>query len=127
MLLQQAQAAALESGHAFCKFSGPHAALEDLQDEVNELVEAIKENQGKLHVRNEVGDVVFSLINICRQQGIDFEETIEKFASRWLARKSLQEDKIRAAGCDWRTIPPEQNEQIWKQVKKELKQQEYEE
>lgn len=126
-LLQEAQDAAQAAGHNFYSAGGAEAPLISLDEEVAELLEAIRSGHSTAHIRNEVGDVIFCLINICRLNGVDFAGAMNKAAERWLARKSMQEKKIREAGCNWRTIPPEMSGKIWREIKAELKQQEYQE
>ena len=125
-LLIEAQRAALACGHTFTKYTGQtqHELL-DFEDEVRELCEAVRQGHDVIHLRNEIGDVMFHLLNFCRAKGINFDDTLGKFAERWLARKALQEEKILAAGFTWTTIPLEMNEHIWRDVKAELKQKEY--
>lgn len=126
-LLQKAQNAAQAAGHEFCSAYSDEAPLVDLKGEVNELLEAIRSNHSNEHIRNEVGDVIFCLINICRLHGVNFDNAVDKVAERWLTRKSMQEKRIREIGCNWRTIPRELKEEMWKEVKLKLKQSEYSE
>lgn len=124
-LLVQAQKLALANGHTFTKHDGqPFAELLDLEDEVAELAQALRNGEGLRAMHNEMGDVIFSLLNICRASGIDFNAALETFTSRWLARKTLQEQLIFDAGYTWANVPHEVNERIWQQVKAQLKQQE---
>lgn len=123
--LMRAQAAAEDAGHTFYRTKLPHACLDDLLDEVRELDQAIRTNEGHLHVRNEMGDVLFSLVDICRRYNVSFDDALAHMFKRWLARKSLQEKKIKAAGYTWRTVPLELERQFWREVKVELKQSEY--
>lgn len=120
-----AQRAAEAAGHAFYKTTGPNAYIEDFLDEVRELEEAVTQGHSQIHIRNEIGDVIFSLVNICRHHGVDFDEAIHRMTGRWLNRKALQEEKIQSHGYNWRTIPRPLNDQIWKDVKTELKTAEY--
>lgn len=120
-----AQTAAEAAGHAFYTTVGDDAYVIDFLDEVRELEEAIREGHSKNHIRNEIGDVIFSLVNICRHHGIDFDDAVNRMTTRWLNRKALQEQKIEDHGHNWRTIPRPINDQIWKDVKTELKASEY--
>jgi uncharacterized protein YabN with tetrapyrrole methylase and pyrophosphatase domain len=124
-LLQKAQNAAQAAGHQFYGSQSSEGPLVDLEGEVSELLEAIRCNHSTAHVRNEVGDVIFCLINVCRLHGVDFDNAVEKAAERWLTRKSMQEKKLQEAGCNWRTAPKELRERIWREVKTELKNEEY--
>lgn len=124
-LLTQAQGMAKEVGHDFGSDEG-FTAIDDLEDEVRELREALEDDaQGEKHVRNEIGDVFFSLLNVCRESGIDPHDALQKSAQRWLTRKSVQEQKVEDAGHTWRDLPSEKSCQFWREAKQELKTQEY--
>jgi uncharacterized protein YabN with tetrapyrrole methylase and pyrophosphatase domain len=123
-LLAKAQNAAVCAGHEFYG-GGQEKALADLQSEAAELVDAIQGGQSPAHIRNEVGDVIFCLINLCRLHGIDFGNALEKVTERWLTRKSMQEQRIREAGYNWRTVPGGLRQELWREVKVELSQREY--
>lgn len=126
-LLQKAQDAAQAARHEFYSTQGEDAPLVDLEGEVVELLEAIRCNHSTAHIRNEAGDVIFCLINVCRLHGVSFADAMEKTAERWLTRKSMQERRIREAGYNWETIPLELNDKIWQDIKAELKHLEYRE
>jgi len=124
-LLIDAMREALMNNHTFTKYDGQdHAELLDLEDEVRELGDAIRNGEGEVAVRNEIGDVIFSMLNVCRAYGVDFDEALDTFASRWLTRKALQEEMIAERGFAWDTIPHEINDEIWQELKQTLKQQE---
>jgi uncharacterized protein YabN with tetrapyrrole methylase and pyrophosphatase domain len=124
-LLIEAMASARLQNHTFTKYDGqPHAELLDLEDEVRELGAAIRDNEGEVAVRNEMGDVMFSVLNMCRAYGIDFDEALDAFATRWLNRKATHEEHIFAQGYTWQTVPTDVNDAVWQSVKKQLKQQE---
>lgn len=126
-LLIDAMAQARMNNHTFTKYDGKeHAELLDLEDEVRELGDAIRNGEGEVAVRNEIGDVIFSMLNVCRAYGVDFDEALDKFATRWLTRKALQEEVISARGFAWDNIPHDISEEIWQELKKKLKQQETE-
>jgi uncharacterized protein YabN with tetrapyrrole methylase and pyrophosphatase domain len=124
-LLIEAMREARMNNHTFTKYDGQqHAELLDLEDEVRELGDAIRNGEGEVAVRNEIGDVIFSMLNVCRAYGVDFDEALDTFATRWLTRKALQEEMIAARGYAWDTIPHDISEEIWQELKKTLKKQE---
>lgn len=124
-LLLEGQKRAVLAGHNFYGGSDAKQALVDLQEELDELKEAIDEKHSSEAIRNEIGDVLFGLINICRLNDISFEEVSDKLAHRWLGRKALQEQKVQAAGHTWKTLPDELSSEFWRESKQELKTKEY--
>lgn len=115
----------INCGHVFYGAGSSDESLSDLIDEVRELETAIKENEGQTAIRNELGDVLQSLINISRQQNIAFSDVETAIAERWINRKALQEQKVREAGYTWKNLPISLRDATWKEVKTELKEQEY--
>lgn len=121
-LLRDAQQAAQDAGHHFYPVEGDDAYISSFEGEAAELAEALREGHSKAEIRNEIGDVIFNLINICRLQKIDMNEALDKVQERWFARKLIQERLIREAGYTWRDCPTDVKERIWQDVKRELKQ-----
>ena len=78
--------------------------LEKLAEELGELAEARREKQDDPHVREELGDVFFTLVNLSRALGIDAEtamrEANEKFYRRFRlhgrARRRRRESALRS-------------------------------
>jgi tetrapyrrole methylase family protein/MazG family protein len=124
-LLLEGQKRAVSAGHNFYGGSDAKQALVDLQEELDELKEAIDEKHTSEAVRNEIGDVLFGLINICRLMDIPFEKVSDKLAHRWLGRKALQEKKVQESGHTWKTLPDDLSSQFWRESKQELKNKEY--
>lgn len=124
-LIEEGQKRAIQAGHNFYGGNGKNQVLISLKEELEELIEAIEEKHSKEAIRNELGDVLFNLINVCRLTDISFDDVSEKIAHRWLSRKKLQEQKLKAEGYTWRTLPDEKSNQFWNEAKKELKTQEY--
>lgn len=103
--------------------------LEDVwaqvDDEVAELKEAFarapKNAKGKAaddaDVELELGDVLFSLVNVARKMGVDAESalraTCNKFRSRW----SFMEGVAWAQGVRLEELPREELENLWRQAK----------
>lgn len=126
-VLTEACTRALECGHTFLIGNDLAKTITDLKGEVAELEEALTENHDDQHVRNELGDVLFDLLNIARIKGINFREVENKIAERWLKRKAYMEMRLQEAGYGWDNYPPELGEQFWREAKQQLKQEEYKE
>ena len=124
-LMTEAQNSAVNVGHQFFASMGSADAVNGTLEEMEELKEAILEDHSQEAVRNEIGDVLFGLINICRLKGISFDEMVDKMAERWLERKAYQEKRIEEQGLDWRTVSPELSSEFWKEAKATLKNKEY--
>ena len=76
-------------------FDWPHGdgALAKVDEELAELKEAIHSGS-KDHAEDELGDVLFSLVNVCRHQGIDAEAALGKTVSKFRRRFASVEEAI---------------------------------
>ena len=124
-LIAEAQKRAQEAGHMYYSSSDTQEGMTDLKGEVEELEEAIMEGYSKQHIRNELGDVLFGLINVAQLHGLSFDEVATKMAERWLKRKATMEQDIQNKGYTWRNVPDDVARVSWKAAKNKLKQDEY--
>ncbi|NLW79142.1 MAG: nucleoside triphosphate pyrophosphohydrolase [Ruminococcaceae bacterium] len=92
-------------------------ALADLRSELEELEQAVEDGQG---MQEELGDLLFSAVNVARFVGADAEEALtastDKFARRVKAVEAMAGDE-NLAGLDARQL-----DVLWKQAKAEEKQ-----
>ena len=119
-VLTEATQKARASGHHFGSATITEA-LDDLADEVAELKQAVLEEKTDVRIRNEAGDVLFSLLNICQMQDLDLQKATDAFAKRWLDRKAFMERSLREKNYTWQNMPHDVCENLWQQAKKELK------
>jgi len=92
-------------------------ALDKLKEEVAELEEAISENDSS-HMQEELGDVLFSAVNIARFINADAENVLynacEKFISRFSKMEQIaRENNIVMDGASLETL-----DGLWEQAKK---------
>lgn len=91
-------------------------AMDKLDEELLELREAIKENDST-HIEEELGDVLFSTVNIARFVHTDSEKALynacEKFIRRFSKMEKLaNEKKIKMDEADLTTL-----DELWEQAK----------
>ena len=65
-----------------------------LYEELDELKEDLKSNQAR-NAENELGDVLFTLINIARLKNLSFEEGLAKTNKRFIERLTYIEENIK--------------------------------
>jgi tetrapyrrole methylase family protein/MazG family protein len=93
--------------------------LDDVWDKVHEELEELKAAEpGSPEAADEIGDVLFTVVNLARKQGIDAETalrgTCDKFRSRWSAMEEM-------AGREGRTVDQlslDEQEALWQQAKR---------
>lgn len=88
-----------------------------LHEEERELREAILEGNAP-HVESEVGDLLFTAVNIARWVGVEPEEALRKmlnrFTQRFMRMESLTQKELRELSFDeW--------DALWEQAKRELR------
>ena len=95
--------------------------LDDVWDKFHEEVDELKAVEpGSPEAAEEVGDLLFTLVNIARKQDIDAEEalrgTCDKFAARWreMERQAAEE------GVDISAVGIEALEHMWQEAKKRV-------
>lgn len=95
-------------------YKNTEEALGDLAGEARELEEAVAAGEG---VGHEVGDVLFSAVNVARMAGIDPEEALTETCDRFVARVVRVEELAGKTGEELAEIPPAQLDALWKQAK----------
>ena len=66
---------------------------------------------------DEVGDLFFSLVNMCRLYGIDPELALERSNKKFIARFNRMESEAERGGGLFTDLTPEQMEELWQQAK----------
>ncbi len=111
MLAQKISRKAVSAGFEWESLDG---VIDKLNEEVAELAET---EVGSAEAAQEIGDILFTVVNLARKQGIDAETalrgTCDKFRRRWAAMEEV-------AGQDGRVVSDltlEQQEALWQQAK----------
>jgi len=91
-------------------------AMEKLEEETAELKEAVRENDAA-HIAEELGDLLFAIVNISRFLKADPEEALhgacDKFVRRYEGMEALAEEK----GLELDKLPLEEQEELYQQTK----------
>lgn len=92
-------------------------AIDKLREEVEELVEEIK--SGGENIEGELGDILFSVVNVSRFLEVDPERALYKSADKFIDRFSKVEDIVISSSRSIKDLGIEELDRIWKQVKSE--------
>lgn len=93
-----------------------NGAVEKLREEVDELEEAVKENN-KEHQAEELGDVLFSVVNVSRFLKIDSEEALYKACDKFSDRFKKVENLAKERNIDMKTATLQELDSLWEEVK----------
>ena len=91
-------------------------ALDKLYEECDELKEAIRNND-KANQREELGDVLFSAVNVARFLDIDSEHALYDACDKFTDRFSKVEQLACERGIDMKTASISELDSLWDEVK----------
>lgn len=88
-----------------------------VEEEVLELKEAVLSNN-QLHIEEEFGDVLFSLINYSRFNGVNAEQALEKVNMKFINRFNKMESFAKNENKNLQDLSLQEMDAIWNIVKK---------
>jgi tetrapyrrole methylase family protein/MazG family protein len=93
-----------------------HAIFGKIEEETCELKEAIASSD-KAKVKEEIGDLLFTIVNVARHEDIDPEEALRAMLGKFSDRFSRIEDHARQAGCEISDLSLDEMDRIWDEAK----------
>ena len=96
-----------------------NGALDKVAEETAEVKEALKGND-KAHTKEEIGDLLFSVVNVCRFAGTDAEEALTGATDKFFSRFAEVEKLAKERGIDMKTAGIEELDKLWDEVKRTL-------
>ena len=87
--------------------------LDKIVEEARELTEA--DDAGRA---SEVGDLLFTLVNLSRRLGVDAEESLRGSANRFRARFGHVEASVANRGVEWSTLDAADLDTMWNDAKR---------
>jgi nucleoside triphosphate diphosphatase len=92
------------------------AAWAKVEEEVQEATAALAEGQ-RDRFQEELGDLLFSLVNVARLSAIDAEDTLQRAIEKFRRRFTTMESELSARGKSVTSVSSEELEQSWEAVK----------
>ena len=89
---------------------------EKVQEEYNELSTSIGRNK-KEEVEEELGDLIFSLVNLARHWGLNSENVLIEANRKFLKRFELMEKRLGDSGIGLDNASPEEMNRVWNKIK----------
>ena len=109
------QKKAAESGFDWDDISG---AFEKVQEEYREVSECYAENPSSLDaLKEEVGDLLFSVVNIARFLDIDPEAALDYTNNKFIRRFSYVEKAALACGRELKEMSLSEMDELWNEAK----------
>ena len=91
--------------------------LEKVAEEAQELAEARREKQDDPRVREELGDVFFTLVNLSRSLGIDAETAMREANEKFYRRFAFMEARAEENGKALSDLSLQELEELWQLAK----------
>ncbi len=90
--------------------------LEKLHEELNELESAIEGGKRKA-IKEEVGDLFFTLVNLARHLQVEPENALERTTAKFIARFREMEKAARSRGIALDGLTLDEMERLWQESK----------
>ena len=110
---QKVQNRASKAGYDFESAFAAFLKIKEETDEVNEII-----NSGnKERLTEELGDLLFSVVNTGRLLGIDCEEALSRATAKFTDRFENAENMIIADGLDMKEVSSDKLDEYWNKAK----------
>jgi len=119
--LARAQRAGERASHFGLDWPGPDQVWVKIEEELGEL-KSVASSRHKGRIAEEMGDVFFSLVNLCRFLDIEAEESLSQCINRFAQRFSYIEKQLQQRGRSFAETSMEELDVIWEEAKKGLRQ-----
>ncbi len=91
-------------------------ALFKLKEEIDELFEAIESGEQN-NIEEELGDLLFSCVNVSRFYNVNSEEALKKATDKFINRFSKVENEATLSGKDLKDMTLSEMDEIWDRIK----------
>jgi len=109
----------LQKRAATVGFDWPDArpVIDKIHEELEEVLEAISENEGQDRIEEEIGDLLFVVANLARHAGVKPENALRKTNKKFIHRFKLVEQGLQQRGITLEDANLEQMETCWQEAK----------
>ena len=91
-------------------------AIDKITEELGEFKEALNEGD-RAAVEEELGDLLFSVVNVGRFVKVNPEEALRKTTAKFIKRFHYIEEKLGETGCELNDASTEEMESLWVEAK----------
>ena len=96
-----------------------HAGVvEKIREETDEVAETLPLADNDPHVQEELGDLLFTIVNLCRRRKVDPELALDAANRKFERRFNALEALLKGQGLSLADASAEQMEQAWQSVKR---------
>ncbi len=116
--LQKAQHVQKKAARVGFDWREPAEVIAKIEEEIEEIREALAGKPPEA-LREEVGDLLFAIVNLCRFLGFGAEEELNRAVTKFTRRFQSMEQRIREQQQEITACPIEELEAHWTAVKKD--------
>jgi tetrapyrrole methylase family protein/MazG family protein len=110
--LARAQKVQIKASRAGFDWNDAEGALVKVREELGETEAA---PEGRLE--EEIGDLLFSVVNFARKKGLDAEQALSKATAKFSDRFQAMERLAKDRGRELASMPPAQMDELWDETK----------
>lgn len=114
--LMRAQKVQKRSAKSGMDFRSAEEAAAKIPEEQRELFEAVQSGD-KAKTEEELGDLLFSVVNLARLTGVDAEQALYRSTDKFAQRFRKVEELAKNRGIDMHTAPDSLMDSLWEEVK----------
>lgn len=118
--LQRAEKIQKKASRAGFDWDTTEDVLPKLQEEIDEIEESIR-NDDITEIEMEIGDLLFSVVNLCRFLNVQPEEALRKSTRKFADRFQRMETTLKRTNKTFKDYDLSTLDQIWEQVKQQEK------
>jgi MazG family protein len=115
--LRKAAAIQKEAARVGFDWPEPGGILEKLHEEIGEL-ESELERSIRRRLKEELGDILFTVVNLARWLGIDAENALETTSAEFVRRFQEMQKKADGEGKKLETMTLDEMEELWRRSKR---------
>jgi MazG family protein len=94
--------------------------MEGVLDKLAEEIREIKEAGDRAEKEREYGDLLFTMVNVARWEGIDAEAVLREANRRFFKRFARMEELCRQRGWDFSQLSFKEKDELWEEAKREV-------
>ena len=118
--LRRAQRITEKASNVGFDWKNSDGVIEKIEEELEELKAAIRSKK-ETNIQDEIGDLIFSLVNVSRFVNVDAETALRSTIKKFIKRFSFIEAKLKEDGKDVSHVSLEEMDSLWNQSKKTIK------
>ena len=93
--------------------------IQGVLDKINEEMRELAEAESQAEREEELGDLMFSCVNLARRYGVDAEAALRRATQKFEGRFNRVEARVRGIGGEVSDTPLEELDRLWNEVKRD--------